>query len=449
MSELRFDFEWTDPMGARGRELRATWARLVIVAGGKCVSRVFDHDRRAVRDGIYLPLYPLAEWLATHWWSVLVEVPSPERLGDPSYGERHSLRSARDGFALPAASLNGVGDHIRLRWYREALPNYRVEFIEEGVSHIPIDDFRQSATTFIDAVIARLDAEGIGGTPLQEEWAALTALSDEEQEFCTVAAALGLDPFAISPSEEAVIIEAAESVPDRLRREFLSVASTENLTFEADDVLRAYNAAHANDSTLSSIIALRSELRSVDTAAEVAPWERGYLVARRLRETVGIGNRPLPSFGHIASALGVAGDVLTSALVSMPEATGIYDALVATNRRNSPSFAISHRHNQAAHRFHFARGLYEFFRGDDDGPWLVTKSLSDQQKQTRAFAAELLAPAAALRERVASTSVSADDVDDIASEFGVSPYVVHHQLENHQIATVVRLEAAPEWLPLS
>lgn len=193
MSEIRFDFEWVDPQGARGPELRATWARLAIWADSKCVSRVLDQDVKSVRDAVYLPLYPLAEWLATHWWTLLVEVPSPERVADPKYAERHSLRSARDGFALPSASITGEGDHIRLSWVREALPNYRVEFIEEGTAYIPVKVFRQSLAAFINAVLGRLQAEGISGTVLQEEWAALQALSKEEEEFCEVTAALGLD----------------------------------------------------------------------------------------------------------------------------------------------------------------------------------------------------------------------------------------------------------------
>src|SRR5258708_1014167 len=130
MTEIRFEFEWIDPMAARGRELRATWARLAIWAGSQCVSRVLDHDVKSVRDAGYLPLYPLAEWLTTNWWSLLTEVQSPERVANPAFAERHSLRTARDGFALPPASIVSEGDHIRVWWAREALPNYRVEFIE-------------------------------------------------------------------------------------------------------------------------------------------------------------------------------------------------------------------------------------------------------------------------------------------------------------------------------
>ena len=437
MSEIRFDFEWIDPQGARGPELRATWARLVIWAGSKCVSRVLDQDVKSVRDAVYLPLYPLAEWLATHWWTLQTEVPSPERLADPKYEERHSLRAARDGFALPAVSIAGEGGHIRVSWYREALPNYRLEFIEEGVAHIPVQAFQRSVAAFISAVIGRLQAEGISGTLLQEEWAALQALSSEEKEFCEVAAALGLDPFSLNAPTEARIVEATEAVHMKMRRDFLFAASEDNLAQEASDVSSAYEAARCNDAVLTSLLSFRNELAANEQQPATQPWIHGYLVAQLLRKVIGVVNEPLQSFDDIAKALRVSNSDLQAALIEMPNATGVYDALVATNRHKSPSFALSTRHNKAAHRFHFCRGLYEFLHGEDVGPWLVTKSLSDTQKQSRAFAAEFLAPASALRKRVSGSTVSVDEVDDISQEFGVSPYVINHQFENHDIATVL------------
>ncbi len=435
MTDLRFEFEWVDPLGARGRELRATWARLAIWVDSQCLTRVLDQEVKGVRDAVYVPLYPIAEWLATHWWSVLVEVPSPNRLADPGYSERHFLCKAREGFALPNASIAGEGDHVRVQWNREVLPNCRVEFIEEGTAHIPVETFRQNLTTFITAVIDRVEAEGITGTPLQEEWAALQALSTEEKEFCEIAAALGLDPFGLDTNTETRIIEAAESVPATVQRDFLFAASINDLAAEAKDVSLAYASAHENTTTLESIVALRMELTKAAYTA-TSPWSRGYQAAQRLRQTIDLTKAPLPSFDDIAKALQVTNGDLGAALVPMSNATGVYDALVATNRRQSPAFALSNLHNEAAQRFHFCRGLYEFLLGRGFGPWLVTKSSSDVQKRNRAFAAEFLAPAVALRERVSGQTVSADEVEDLAEQFGVSAYVIGHQLENHQIAAV-------------
>ena len=90
-------WHWIEPGGAKGSELRATWARLAIEIDGKSVTRAIDSLSRGVRDSVYLPLYPFAEWLVTNWWFLLYEV-EPRQLGagEGFYG-RHSLRSAGEG----------------------------------------------------------------------------------------------------------------------------------------------------------------------------------------------------------------------------------------------------------------------------------------------------------------------------------------------------------------
>ena len=52
-------------------ELRATWASLRIRAGKTAITRVFDGRSRTVREEIFVPIYPLAEWLATNWWFLI------------------------------------------------------------------------------------------------------------------------------------------------------------------------------------------------------------------------------------------------------------------------------------------------------------------------------------------------------------------------------------------
>ncbi len=67
---------------------------------------------------------------------------------------------------------------------------------------------------------------------------------------------------------------------------------------------------------------------------------------------------------------------------------------------------------------------------------LVTVARTDRQKCNRAFAAEFLAPAQWIRERIDGSQVSPDEMDDWAQELGVSTVVVGHQIENHRLAEV-------------
>ena len=57
-------------------------------------------------------------------------------------------------------------------------------------------------------------------------------------------------------------------------------------------------------------------------------------------------------------------------------------------------------------RFSFCRGLFEYLTAPGTPSTLVTVARTDRQKRNRAFAAELLAPADWIRERIDVTQVS-------------------------------------------
>ena len=99
MPELSFDIDWVDAEGINGPELSATWASLRIRAGDSIVTRVLDGRVKTVRDFVYVPLYPLAEWLATNWWFLTHEMENPAKEGNPEFHRRHALRAGREGYA--------------------------------------------------------------------------------------------------------------------------------------------------------------------------------------------------------------------------------------------------------------------------------------------------------------------------------------------------------------
>jgi Zn-dependent peptidase ImmA (M78 family) len=80
--------------------------------------------------------------------------------------------------------------------------------------------------------------------------------------------------------------------------------------------------------------------------------------------------------------------------------------------------------------------LFEYLYVKEKMTSLVTDANTEQQKRNRAFAAELLAPAAVLKDQIRTPRVTLEKVDEIAEEFGVSSYVIVHQLNNHGIASV-------------
>jgi hypothetical protein len=435
MTDLTFDFEWADPLGARGPELRATWARLAIRVNGRHPSRVFDHEVRTVRDSVYVPLYPLAEWIVANWWRLLFEIQSPERVKDPLYDRRHNVRWAREGYPLPSISFNAAGELLQLHWESEVLLHHRIEFLESGATYVPLDSVERNLRSFVAAVVSRLSASDIAQTYLQREWDVVSNTIGEDAEFCIAAATLGLDPYDIGDDVANVIVTVATSIPEGIRRESFSVANRDLLREESDDVASAIETVQENGSDLRLLREFRGCIPATGVFNGHAPWELGYMAARELRKALNIGIQPLRSLPDIAQALHVNPTNLHSAIVEQPGGTHAYEALVAMNRTASPAFAVTRRH-EAARRFQVCRGLYEFLSGRDEGPWIVTAGLSDRQKRNRAFAAEFLAPAAGVQERVSSSVVSSQDVDELAQHFGVSSDAIVHQLANHRIASV-------------
>lgn len=112
------------------------------------------------------------------------------------------------------------------------------------------------------------------------------------------------------------------------------------------------------------------------------------------------------------------------------------DALVATNSFQSPGFAVPSRRAEAI-RFTFCRALFEYLTTPETQPLLVTRALSDRQKRNRAFAAEFLVPTHLLQEALPGHTVGDEELDDLAAKFGISSSVIRHQIENHELASLL------------
>ena len=194
MPEVSFDFDWVDSEGIRGAELSTTWASLKIPVGDSVVTRIEDKRAKTVRDFVYVPLYPLAEWLATNWWFLTHEFQNPDRQGDREFQRRHSLGANREGYAYPDLEVVSSGSRTTLAWKRCTPQWTRVEFLSQGRLSVDRLEFRQACYELIDSVIRRLAARGIEDTLLQQEWAAVQASEEdaEELQFCKAAAGLGL-----------------------------------------------------------------------------------------------------------------------------------------------------------------------------------------------------------------------------------------------------------------
>lgn len=435
MNGLRFEFAWETPQAAGGPELRATWAHLVITVNGIPVTQVHDYNARSVRDVIYLPLYPLAEWLAMHWWPLLCELETPRRMVHSDYARRHSIRFSREGFALPDLIVRPVGGgKMSLEWKSSDLPMCGVRFLQQGSAVLEVAEVREAFASLINGVVKRLECEGVSGVPLQEEWQTVDSVDREESEFCEAAAALGLDPYGLSEDMASSIIRVNSMLPIELSAEFFPAADAHLLEDEATSLLAGIHAVYEQTADLHSLKKLKKDSPKFDTSR--APWQEGYAFARTLRKNLALGDRIAASLDDVGGFLGVDLAALHAAMPTGGRIPAYCDALVAENSLQSPGFIIG-KLRESSRTFILCRGIFEYLTSASHTPLLITGTLSERQKRNRAFAAEFLAPAALLRKRLISDAVYMEDVDELADEFHVSPYVIAHQLENHRLARIV------------
>lgn len=421
MSSLEFEYtrESGDELGVP--EHRHTMARLEVRVGDTPITRVFDNRAQTVRDAVYVPLYPLAEWLATHWFALLHENDGADRT---LVEQRHLLNLGAEGFAFPRLSIVPEGDKIRLVWHGGAVPYTELRFIESGEDRLPLRVVRDRLLALMHATVQQLPDDA-APTPLQAELEALNALTDEEREFCEAAGALGLDPFSIDDEDDKKILDIAGALPKAVHQDFFASATWPRIDEHFDWVRESIRLVTESAPEGAPDEIRRRVLDSLREDRPSEPWTVGYRCAREVRNELGVRDEPLA-----ADELDPLGWRATQDIALR---SGVFDA-VATRHPGSGEgkFAVSSRHPQSR-RFVFARALFEYVTAPEF-PRLVTRAVTYAQQESRAFAAELLAPAGALRERIEGDRVGMEKIAELADEFDVSSMVIEHQLENHGIA---------------
>jgi len=428
---LRIEFDWEDPQAAKGPELRATWARLIIMVNGVPITQVQDYGARSIRDGIYVSLYPLAEWLAMHWWSLFHEYENPRRVVSGSYDMRHNLRYAREGFALPELDIRPMGRTVSLTWKATDMPAQGVRFLQEGVAHVEADMVYEALQQFITAVVRRLEIMEVPNTSLEAAWKAIEATEPAEQRFCEAVAALGLDLYSLADADRDAIIQASEKLPTELMQDFFAVADIQLLTTQLSRLIDGVNRIKSLPRDLTSLKDLQQATQKVDLL--YTPWEQGYAWARELRRQLGIKDRLIRDMHDFSSYLRVDNQALQDVILSTNSTGRFFDALIDVNEKDSPGFLMEARQEEPK-KFAFCRGLFEYLTSQPGAPALISATQSERQKRNRAFAAEFLVPATLLKERLQRDKLDEEEVDDLAKIFGVSSYVIRHQIENHHLA---------------
>ena len=421
--------------GVRTPELRATWCRLEIWIDEECVTRVEEASTGSARRSIYVPLYPFAEWIAYNWWHLQASrrpsrVPVAQRtyaalVADPVernwWLRNHNLRSAGEGFPWPDLTIVPEGELSRLSWVQSgSLDHGGLRYVTSGNALLDGGSVKNTLTDVVELALTRLTESGVIDTRLHEEWEAHQRLDADEVAFCEASARLGVDPFNTDEALASALVSADGALDGELFSDFLDAVDPLRLTEALAWVEEAAKSIHELAAPPhADVTELRRAVRSSVTAPPATdPWIRGYAQAQATRAHLGLDE--LQSF----TVTDFVRDVVHPA--PLRELDGMGTA------QDGIRLALRRAVSPGPGRFASARALWHGLNDRPGSPFLLTRAQTVRQKAERAFAAELLAPAAGIERLVSDMGglVDQDDLESIAQRFGVTPIVIEHQIDN-------------------
>ena len=440
---LDFRLEWLDAPGVKDQVLARTWARLEmqLVDDGSptrwltlCVRTKYD----SVQRGVYGSLFPLADWIVENWWFLLHE---PLRVSEYRSGRtnavddqqrlwirRHNLLAAREGGALPDLTIYRDGTDSVVCWapdpeLDEAVR--RTRFISgAGSVRIKRRDLETSLYHLVEAVLERLDrSSDEDAQRLRANWQAIGESLERESDLCASSATLGLDPYdpdELTPELVDLLEHAVAAQPPLLKSDLLEASSGKTLGRDLD-----WTTAAA--SKLNGIAGETKNLQELGSIPRAAP-QVGYQMARAYRQDFDIPDGPIDDVVVLLHHR--CGWPLEPEVILEGPRNPSRLAMVGKDRGGHPRLVVNRSRHETSRRFRIARGLYFLSSADHPNTRLITGAHTWDQRASRAFAAELLAPAAAVHAEIADDEISDELIDDLASKFNVSSWVIEYQLTN-------------------
>ena len=372
----------------------------------------------------------LAEWLLWHWWRIRWE-PSHSQADSLSWRQAHETASIGGGWLWPRITFDSDGRNVGISSTgSEATFTEPVSFNgEDNEQFVAAPAFEQGVDAFVQEVISHLTTNRLASNPVSRMW-------DELQEernnsdlttYRRFEALLGRNPD-----------EGDERVINRLTKErsilgeqaanevAASAPLTQGVAVTARDLRSMARQTGFDISDRNSVSSPMTDntmtFMESDSPGPLVPWQVGQNAARALRQSEGLGDRPI-SNRLLCEMCGLPdGVILKSSPVKPPMA---YTLSSKRGKRIVFRARVSN-----GRRFDAARLLGDkLLIRNDESLQPATLSYTFRQKMQRAFAAELLCPFDALLENLDGDH-SDDSIDEAAKKFSVSPKLVANRLED-------------------
>ncbi len=421
LGALRFTLEWV-PMARRdGTEIAHTAARLSLHAGpdNLTVNRNVWSD--TVHESVLVSAYPLALWLAAHWWRLHWEpLLAPGTPVGLDWRKAHEMEAAGYGFVWPHILWASDGEAMHV-WAVAARTQERkrkvVHYLKGtgGPASVPLKDFTEGAEDFLAATVWRLKVRTrrYRDCALRRLWEGLCEdrESVKRAQWRRFEAELGF-PLGQCPNG---LMEKALALKDAMGQ-----AVSELLPAYGKAAGLAFAPLEALTGT-PGVTGRPTDPRSSGrkTTPQGASWSQAAAIAREIRAAIGVmdgvfEDRVLYELLGITkkAAEGFSLGAHARAAVGIPALPGEYRLLAREG--DGPT-----------RRFEWARLFADFLLPEAArGAWLTsTELMTWRQKYQRALAAELLCPIEALKGYL-NGNTSAAGVDLAARDFGVPVEIV-------------------------
>lgn len=405
MTGCQIDIQWLDGTPEEG----PSYAELAMALNGETISDIADPVSGGV-SGVRLPLLPLAQEIAERWWVLMYEPQKADR--DLAFEARHRLDAFTPGYVFPPLALwsggaEGVSATLlapdtRFHSYQFRLPDIGQNwFLPRAAAetawldlmrHVATRDPNRELGQALDRVIAsRAD-------PAERSW-------------CEASGRLGLDPYDPDTPD---LDQLAEGVEGQIFADLCDVgrlATLPRLRQALAPLQTALTTAARFD--VGALGCLPDQLFD-----QYAPFA-GYDAAERVRAAAGLSPDD-----------DVVKRLIPGTIADDTDERDIQGLVV----RDGDRLALAVRgKDRAQQRFRLCRALFLGWQQGQTSAHLVSSAKTWPQQASRAFAAELLAPAAWLREHAGRQGLSESQIQIMAQERHCAAQIIREQARNHYI----------------
>ncbi|HEU5469371.1 MAG TPA: hypothetical protein VFV67_01865 [Actinophytocola sp.] len=441
MTPLEITWTWTDAP-TDPDERTATRAELELRIGADPLTLVED-TAGGYRRTVTRSLYPLAEWIARNWWTLVADarpgscLPQLRKTFAPSIGvtrnpwrvrsDRHAVRAGVGQEHYPDLLIVTEDELTRLNWQRDAefADATGERFLSSGESLVDSEALAATLSGLVDAVIERLADRGVR-SGLPGLWAGVRDADPERAALCRATAWLGLDPHTAEPEVAGTIRSVYERMDKQLAVDFLN-AIRPNLVETGLDWVDEARSVAAGVATVAGsesarLADLREHLSTAKPMESGPPHLRGFDLAKHVRAWARLADTEPFDPGFLVRYRTLP--MPDPGVVAYVSQAGAAPTVVAT--RHMPD---------VSYRFLQARALWHILTEDDD-EFLITATHTGRQHAARAFSLELIAPARGIAEHLGSPNelISSEDLSAISMHYVTGDIVVEHQLDNQVLS---------------